>query len=71
MSTKEIDVPEEYVNMAIRLMKIGDVREIASALAVRDTACALHVKAERLLSEPEDNATIQFLKKIEIREVSW
>jgi hypothetical protein len=50
-----------YETEAKRLVGKGDVKEIASALAVRDAACALHVQKCGLLKEPEDADTIAFI----------
>jgi hypothetical protein len=62
---------EEYEKEAMRLLKVGDVKEIASSLAVRDAACALYVTEKLLLSEPEDADVIAWLdgKRAIVRDI--
>lgn len=60
----------EYMQRAESLWKTCDIAEIASALEVRDAACALFVKAMGLREEPNDSDVVKFLDHVNVAERS-
>lgn len=71
MSDDKVDI-QQYLAMVTERLERGDINDLAWALAVRDSACALYVKAHpHIVSEEmiDDREVCQWLNEITLREV--